>query len=1048
MDSVRYKAKWQQAFAQGDEDCEPLRLAQVFSVCSDLYAGILNDLLLQKTLQQSTLISLERPYSYFLLWANGYGVADGSMEASLHKSKRARHATFRILISISRSLTESKQIPTNGSWAITNVVAELLPALNIETQAKFSAKASQLTQVTNRLRSCIVQATLDNNPSETGMESDDDSMDEIEDLLEIAEDLRTDTQCLMDLGARFTEPALGGETTSNVDQEAAPAASCSEAVDSPVLAFPRESAVSVPVSMSPNDQMAEQRQWRMEDIDKDCVKDMRRFSLRDDQKSSEFDNIYNLPISWTMSRNDGDNAEKSMPQRAGKPLDDGVRTVQAGSTDELQSHAYKVSPPPLHQKPLIRSQPTKDLPQSWISGSLLRRGSPVSATNPQSFDSSRRPSALKSRHDASRNIPSHASKSPVVLDLTRKADGVGSSGLRSFRSRSSSYLPTIRPVSPSMLSEKTTTYTYDYLNQGEFRLITIYPRQKTDTEDIIRCEIFPSMLSESPDYIALSYTWGDPSDKRKILTKRSNMTLSVSASLESALRALRDPRSKILVWADALCIDQQNASEKADQVRQMTQIYQNAKSVAIWLGPQSKGSDLGMELIHQVSSGAKMPRDITKHTPTPFSEQNFAAVVALFDREYWHRLWVVQEVFNAQLVNVHCGPAILPWTAFRIASKVFRQNRDVLERSFHPGYYTQVLVNGGPGSLAGIGTRAEFKNGANLTGPMVFQDLLEVMRDCRRKLSSKPEDKVFGILGVLSEKVRNEIKVDYSIPVKDVYINIFRTIVEKTDSLDILCESIHFPTYTNNNNLPSWVPDWSHNSRVSPIGNRRVFSASRKARVDVDFTEKNKLRIRAIPLGRIKEHGIAVGTLCTVDDYLMAFLQWRACLSHCFGDVKEEHLQWLKRRFCLVLSLDHTLKAYDTSEAWMDVCYQVFACTIRDRLPTLQMDHELEQYIRKDFQMDYNKRRLFIQEHFGSNMMGRCFCITDGRRLGMGTGFMARGDVVVVPLGCSTPVVLRPEGDGYRFVGDVFINGYMDGKAVEECNDGYLDRQVRSYVIH
>lgn len=631
-----------------------------------------------------------------------------------------------------------------------------------------------------------------------------------------------------------------------------------------------------------------------------------------------------------------------------------------------------------------------------------------------------------------------------------------------MRSRSSptvSTINTIRLVAPSVRSANDRSYQYDYLDKGEFRLISILPERKDDPDDIIRCTLFTRTFDDCPQYIALSYAWGDVSDMRHILVGLEEKIMRVSASLESALRALRDSKKPIWVWADAVSINQQDSSEKADQVRLMTRIYERAKSVAIWLGPRSADSDLGMELIDHLSRFAEMPRDVTKHTPAPFSEQNFAAVVALFDREYWHRLWVVQEVFNAQLINVHCGPAILPWTAFRNASDVFRRNRDVLERSFHPGYnnnfyqarfgsYAQVLVHEGPGSLARIGTRANLRDSDNLPDRTVFRDTLEVMRSCRRKLSSDPKDKVFGILGVLSERARNEVMVDYSIPVKDVYISIFRTIVEKTDSLDILCESIHFPTYTNNNNLPSWVPDWSHISWVSPIGTTHAFSASRKAQVDVDFTEKNKLRIRAIPLGSIKEHGIAVGTLCTVNDYLMAFLHWRACLSHFFDDVKEDHLQWLKRRFCLALSFDHTLEAYDTPEAWMDVCYQVFACTIRDRLPTLQMDHELEQYIRKDFQMDYNKRRLFIQEHFGSNMMGRCFCITDGRRLGMGTGFMARGDVVVVPLGCSTPVVLRPEGDGYRFVGDVYINGYMDGKAVEECNDGYLDRQVRSYVIH
>lgn len=358
------------------------------------------------------------------------------------------------------------------------------------------------------------------------------------------------------------------------------------------------------------------------------------------------------------------------------------------------------------------------------------------------------------------------------------------------------------------------------------------------------------------------------------------------------------------------------------------------------------------------------------------------------------------------------------------------------------------MTHQGPGSLARISTRDKFRDGDNLPDRAVFKDLLEMMRTCRSKLSFDPRDKVFGILGVLSERIRNELKVDYSVSVKDVYINIFRTIVEKTESLDILRESIHFSDYNNNNRLPSWVPDWSHNSLVSPIAATRGCSASRKAQVVVNFTERNKLRVLAIPLGRIKEYGIAVGTRSTVNDYLTAFVQWRACLLQEFDGRSEKNLRWFHEGFCLALTLGHTIEGYEAPDAWMEFCYHVFASTLRDCLPKLRIDHELEQYIDRDFQMNYNKRRRFLQDHFGSKMMGRCFCITDGNRLGLGTGFMTLDDVAVVPLGCSTPVISRPEGGGYRFVGDVCIDGYMDGRAVEECNNKDKGGQLRTYVIH
>jgi len=43
---------------------------------------------------------------------------------------------------------------------------------------------------------------------------------------------------------------------------------------------------------------------------------------------------------------------------------------------------------------------------------------------------------------------------------------------------------------------------------------------------------------------------------------------------------------------------------------------------------------------------------------------------------------------------------------------------------------------------------------------------------------------------------------------------------------------------------------------------------------------------------------------------------------------------------------------------------------------------------------------------------------------------------VVIPLGCYTPVPLRRSGvEERRFAGDVYVDGYMDGRIIEEWKD-------------
>ncbi|KAJ4415947.1 hypothetical protein N0V82_007069 [Gnomoniopsis sp. IMI 355080] len=187
IDSI---STWQHAVSVEDAEVEPISLLHVFRTCSELYLGILDDFRDRTSIGRSTFISLERGHSYLLLWADGYGVTDGSVEKSLEKSKRVKQATFRLLVSISRALTN-----------------KLLPLLTEESRSNLDAKANALTQATDRLR-CLDQRTgLDE--SDTDSDSDGDAVSEVNDLQEIAEDLRTDTQCLLDLGARFDEPAIG-----------------------------------------------------------------------------------------------------------------------------------------------------------------------------------------------------------------------------------------------------------------------------------------------------------------------------------------------------------------------------------------------------------------------------------------------------------------------------------------------------------------------------------------------------------------------------------------------------------------------------------------------------------------------------------------------------------------------------------------------------------------------------------------------------------------------------------------------------------------------
>jgi hypothetical protein len=93
------------------------------------------------------------------------------------------------------------------------------------------------------------------------------------------------------------------------------------------------------------------------------------------------------------------------------------------------------------------------------------------------------------------------------------------------------------------------------------------------------------------DFVALSYTWGDPKATREIIVHQENhqekhgVTVNLHAALIQ-LQSLECFNKGLKLWVDALCINQKCETEKKVQCARMDQIYRNAGNIIVWLGPQ------------------------------------------------------------------------------------------------------------------------------------------------------------------------------------------------------------------------------------------------------------------------------------------------------------------------------------------------------------------------------------------------------------------------------------------------------------------------------
>ncbi|RYP76325.1 hypothetical protein DL769_003665 [Monosporascus sp. CRB-8-3] len=479
--------------------------------------------------------------------------------------------------------------------------------------------------------------------------------------------------------------------------------------------------------------------------------------------------------------------------------------------------------------------------------------------------------------------------------------GISMGRTPSFRSSMTPTLPSRASTGSIPIYSSNATFQYRSVQGVEFRLIYLLPENMS----MIKCEIIHASLESHPEYVALSYAWGDVDDTTKI--QIDGCPFTVTSSLHAALIALRKEHGAMILWADALCIDQNNKEEQSRQVQLMTRIYSQASSVAVWLGPEKENSALAVDLLRRVSSVGCDSKAMKNLVEDESIRHQFAALVALFGRDYFSRLWVVQEVLNAKSVTVYCGNNILAWSVYVDASKAFQLHKKYLRRTFRGGLnygkdllisqqrlsYSSVLSSLGPASLESV---RPWRN----KGP---ESLLEVLNICRRKLAGEPRDKVFGVLGILPEDVRYYFPPNYNESLREVYTNVVDFLLHTTRCFDVVCAAIYFPLYKSNANLPSWVPDWSHAPQTGPLALSYDFSAAGTTEAEFRFVNpprRTKLEISAIELDRVACRGIAVGTLCGLDDSLMAFLHWRAkflergrisdeafCRTLCLGQSRE-----------------------------------------------------------------------------------------------------------------------------------------------------------------
>lgn len=335
------------------------------------------------------------------------------------------------------------------------------------------------------------------------------------------------------------------------------------------------------------------------------------------------------------------------------------------------------------------------------------------------------------------------------------------------------------------------------LHSDETRFMIIEPGESSDP---VRCRLFHERFSNDPIYEALSYTWGGE-EKPCWLginagDRGSACELSVTQNCFNALRTLRRTDRCRTMWIDAVCINQSEIPERGQQVRIMPEIYRNAKSVIVYLGEGTGSSDIAMSSIFSDlwKAAAKYEEDETTTSSIAVTTEESVHQKPLLAREWFSRIWVLQEVYMARTATVVCGKKFLPWEPYFRLLGGWRSENVLSDRT------PQVLT---------IRQRRNVENARS-------RELLDLLADTRSCNCKDPRDRVFALLSMSNAKYRAGLIADYSMSVEQVYINAAAEFL-RLYGLDVVFSAVESKEGDYSCTTPSWVPDWTIPQTSTPL---------------------------------------------------------------------------------------------------------------------------------------------------------------------------------------------------------------------------------------
>ncbi|KAK9425919.1 putative Heterokaryon incompatibility domain-containing protein [Seiridium unicorne] len=509
--------------------------------------------------------------------------------------------------------------------------------------------------------------------------------------------------------------------------------------------------------------------------------------------------------------------------------------------------------------------------------------------------------------------------------------------------------------------------------------------------------------------------------------------LSITESLDMALRSIRGYDKPIYVWVDAICIDQDNEYEKVSQIRLMRDIFQSAKFVYGWLGPEEDDSSIAIDTLLQIRMQAYKDREWPVDLPSiplywaghkipPPNSTVWEAIDALFGRDWFERVWIMQEIILAPDVIMVCGRCTARWQyLFEALEICLREAQVWVERSeIQPDAILQTTA-----PAVALGQTRKLYSDGPVRRKHKLLTLFELFAHTKATLEL---DKMFGLLGLATDAENDDLNPDYS-SLETVVRRYAGVFVAQGNVIDLLHQAGGTKAYE----FSSWIPAWTRGRQFRTIStwNSRLgyFRASGDSSAYA-FVSGKILTIN----GTIVDSVSAVNDVTLKDSDVWTFVNSMytfldAMVSYPTGETMEQ--------VKLMLPIGNACHPY--LEKASDIKLQTDA---GDGSEDFEWAQTLSKFSSIQALLDFLRQPAPVRVNlwkywrtvsaFSLRLSLAKFFITANGYVGLAPADITVGDAVVIFQGGLVPFVVKPgagSGGRSRLVGECYVHGLMHGEA-------------------